>query len=180
MYPSLRKLASPDDNPEDLVRELYAELKGLARHRMAMERPGSTLNTTGLVHEAWLRLEKDGPAPWDNKAHFFGAAAEAMRRILVEAARRRLAAKRGGGTTPEALDGLEIPDSTSDAHLIAVHEALDHLEAVDEIKARIVKLRFFSGMENKEIAALLGVNEKTVRRHWELAKVWLYRNLKKS
>lgn len=180
MLTNFSNLAGPDTDPETMVREIYVELKALARRRMAMERPGNTLDTTGLVHEAWLRLEKSAPGPWVNKAHFFGAAAEAMRRILVEAARRRLTTKRGSGQTPEPLDGLEIADAPCDLHVIAVHEALDQLEAVDDLKARIVKLRFFSGLQNEEIAALLEVNEKTVRRHWEVAKVWLYRTLKEA
>ena len=147
---------------------------------MAMERPGMTLNTTALVHEVWLRLEKSSPDQWRDRAQFFGAAAEAMRRILVEAARRRLSAKRGGGAEIVRLDGPDSGEIAEDRRLLGVHEVLDALEAEDPLKARIVKLRFFSGLENQEIAALLEVNGKTVRRHWELAKIWLYRAIREN
>jgi RNA polymerase sigma factor (TIGR02999 family) len=159
----------------DLFAGLYTEMKKIAACRMAVERPGGTLDATALVHEAWLRLQKSSPEKWRDRKQFFAAAAEAMRRILVEAARRRIAAKRGGGEACVPLDGLDLPAPVADERLLGIHEVLDQLEAEDEIKARIVKLRFFSGMDHDEIAALLGVNEKTVRRHWALAKIWLYR-----
>jgi RNA polymerase sigma factor (TIGR02999 family) len=146
-------------------------LKKIAAGRMAAERQGGTLHATALVHEAWLRLQKSSPEQWRDRKQFFAAAAEAMRRILVEAARRRLASKRGAGEAAVPLDGLDLPAPVNDERLLGIHEVLDQLEAEDEIKARIVKLRFFSGMNHDEIAALLGVNEKTVRRHWELAKI---------
>lgn len=158
-----------------LFKELYLDLKQMARARMSSERAGATLNTTALVHEAWLRLEKSSPDQWRDRAQFFFAASEAMRRILVEAGRRRMSAKRGSGEAPVPLENLEIGAPEGDQRLIEVHEVLDQLEAEDEMKARIVKLRFFCGMENEEIADILGVNERTVRRHWELAKIWLYR-----
>lgn len=152
----------------------------MARFRVASERPGVTLNATALVHEAWMRLEKSAPETWRDRSQFFASAAEAMRRILIEAARRRAAAKRGSGDSPFSLDGLEIPDRPEDQRLMAIHDVLDELEAEDPTKASIVKLRFFCGMENEEIAAILGVNEKTVRRHWALAKVWLYRAIRQD
>lgn len=161
----------------DLFAGLYAELKKIAAGRMAAERPGGTLDATALVHEAWLRLQKSSPEQWRDRKQFFAAAAEAMRRILVEAARRRIAAKRGGGEACVPLDGLDFPAPVADERLLGIHEVLDELETEDEIKARIVKLRFFSGMNHDEIAALLEVHEKTVRRHWSLAKLWLYQRL---
>lgn len=164
----------------DIVASLYAELKRIAAGRMALERPGQTLNATALAHEAWLRLEKSSPEQWRDRRQFFAAAAEAMRRILVESARRRIAAKRGGNESPVPLEGLEIMAPVADERLLDVHAVLDRLEAEDELKARIVKLRFFSGMDHDEIAALLEVNEKTVRRHWALAKVWLYKAILES
>jgi len=153
---------------------LYAEMKNIAAGRMAAERPGGTLNATALVHEAWLRLQKSRPEHWRDRKQFFAAAAEAMRRILVEAARRRLASKRGSGKAAVPLDELDLPAPANDERILEINEVLDQLEAHDELKARIVKLRFFSGMNHDEIAALLDVNEKTIRRHWALAKVWLF------
>lgn len=160
---------------DQIAASLYLELKGLARSRIGMERPGHTLNTTALVHEVWLRLQKSAPERWRDRKQFFAAAAEAMRRILVEAARHRTAAKRGGGEEHLPVHELEIASYLADERLLEVHEVLDRLEAEDPVKAQIVKLRFFSGLSHEEIASLLEVNEKTVRRQWTLAKVWLYR-----
>lgn len=171
-------LADEGESGDDFIKQIYFELKHMARARMAMEKNGITLGTTVLVHEAWVRLEKSAPDQWRNRPHFFAAASEAMRRILVEAARRRLTAKRGGGEAAVPLDGVEIAPPADDERLLAVHDALDQLGSEDPFKAEIVKMRFFSGMENEEIAAVLDVNEKTVRRHWEVAKVWLYRALR--
>ena len=165
------------DPDEDLMKVLYQELKKLAYARMAAEREGHTLGPTALVHEAWLRLEKSSPEAWRDRSQFFAAASEAMRRILVESARRRLAIKRGSGTEAVPLEELEIPGEIDDEKIIEVHEALDQLAKEDPLKAQIVKLRFFSGMEHQEIATLLNVNEKTVRRHWALAKVRLYQTI---
>jgi len=169
--------ADPD---EDLMKVLYQELKVLARSRMAAERSGHTLGPTALVHEAWLRLEKSSPEAWRDRSQFFAAASEAMRRILVESARRRLAEKRGAGAEAVPLDDLEISTDMDDEKIVAVHEALDQLSKEDPLKAQIVKLRFFSGMEHQEIAVLLEVNEKTVRRHWTLAKVMLYKSIREQ
>ncbi len=163
-----------------LFQGLYIELRQMARVQVSKERPGLTLNATALVHEAWLRLEKSAPEQWRDRGQFFASAAEAMRRILVEAARRRGATKRGSGQTPVPLEGLEVEDRPDDRRLMEVNEVLDELEAVDPIKAAIVKMRVFCGLENGEIAAVLEVNEKTVRRHWELAKVWLYRAIREE
>ena len=172
--------ASGASDGRDSFAGLYAELKKIAASRMAQERSGHTLDATALVHEAWLRLQKSAPDQWRDRKHFFAAAAEAMRRILVEAARRRLAAKRGGGDACVELDEVNLPAPVADERLLGIHEVLDQLEAEDELKARIVKLRFFSGMDHDEIAALLEVNEKTVRRHWNLAKLWLYQQIEKN
>jgi len=164
-------VADPD---EDLMKVLYQELKILARGRMAAEKAGHTLGPTALVHEAWLRLEKSSPETWRDRSQFYAAASEAMRRILVESARRRLAIKRGNGAEVVPIEDLQIAADMDDEKILGVHEALDQLTKEDPLKAQIVKLRFFSGMEHQEIATLLEVNEKTVRRHWALAKVWLY------
>lgn len=161
---------------EDLLPMVYDDLRKLAAAKMAQERPGQTLQPTALVHEAWLRLNRDQPR-WQNRAHFLGAAAEAMRRILVENARRKLRLKRGGGQERVDLEESAIAAPTSDDKLLQVNAALETLAAEDPQKAEIVKFRFFVGLSNEEIAALLEVNEKTVRRHWELAKVRLFREI---
>jgi RNA polymerase sigma factor (TIGR02999 family) len=147
---------------------------------MAMERPDQTLDASGLVHEGWLRLEKTAPERWRDRKQFYGAATEAMRRILVEAARRRIAEKRGGGKRDITLDENEISSQIPDERLLGIHEVLDQLEDEDEMNARIVKLRFFAGLNYDEIAALLEVNEKTIRRHWAVAKLWLFRALRED
>lgn len=170
--------ASTASRDEEMFAGLYAELHKIARGRMAAERAGGTLDATGLVHEAWLRLEKSAPEQWRDRRQFYAAAAEAMRRILVEAARRRLAAKRGAGQEAVQLeDALPIAAPAADERLLGIHEVLDRLEQEHAMDAAVVKLRFFGGMTNAEIAALLEVSERTVERHWKLAKLWLYREL---
>ena len=140
----------------------------------------ATLSSTALVHEAWLRLQDSAPDQWRDRQQFYGAAAEAMRRILVDSARRRLASKRGDGVATVPLDGLELPAPLSDDRLLDVHEALSQLEVQVELLARIVKLHIFSGLSHNEIAGLLNLHEKAVRRHWAVAKLMLYRTLKKD
>ena len=163
---------------QELLPLVYEELRRLAAQKMAREAPGQTLQPTALVHEAWLRLGGEDQPAWQNRAHFLAAAAEAMRRILVENARRKLRLKRGGGHERVELheSGIEAP--ADDEKVLQVHEALEALAVEDPEKAQIVKLRFFVGLSHDEIAALLRVNEKTVRRHWELAKVRLFQNMK--
>jgi RNA polymerase sigma factor (TIGR02999 family) len=163
---------------EDLLPILYDELRRVAAAKMAREPPGQTLQATALVHEAWMRLAGDGQTKWQNRAHFLAAAAEAMRRILVENARRKVRIKRGGGQEPLELLESAIAAPAEDEKMLQVHEALASLEVEDSERARIVKLRFFVGLKNEEIASLLGVNEKTVRRHWEIAKVNLFEKIK--
>ena len=154
------------------------ELRRLATHKMAHEAPGQTLQATALVHEAWLRLVGDGDPGWQNRAHFFGAAAEAMRRILIDRARRKQALRHGGGQQRVELEESALEAPTDDEKILQVHEALEVLAVEDPEKAEIVKLRFFAGLSHEEIAGLLGVNEKTVRRHWEVAKVRLFQSIK--
>ena len=157
---------------EALLTQVYGELKRLAARKMAGERPGHTLQPTALVHEAWMRLG-DG-ARYENRAHFFGAAAEAMRRILIERARQRAALKRGGDHERLDIDEVEIAaPTTNDDQLLAVHEALDRLAAEDPQKAELVKLRFFAGLTLAEAGALLGLSERTAKRHWAYARAWL-------
>jgi RNA polymerase sigma factor (TIGR02999 family) len=167
--------SSHSSRSEEVFAGLYAELRRIAQGRIASEGPGRTLNATGLVHEAWLRLEKSPSTQWRDRKHFYGIAAEVMRRILVEAARRRLAAKRGGGEEIVPLDeALPVFTPVADERLLGIHEVIDQLAEEDEMKAQIVKLRFFGGLKHDEIATLLEVSEPTIRRHWALAKMWLY------
>jgi RNA polymerase sigma factor (TIGR02999 family) len=172
--------ASSGSRDDGIFAGIYVELQRIARGRMAGEREGHTLSATALVHEAWLRLEKSAPDQWRDRKQFYGAAAEAMRRILVEGARRRLTAKRGSGDAVVPLDGLNVSAPLPDERLLCVHEALDQLELEDELKARIVKLHYFSGLTHDEIASLLGVSKKTVSRHWAVAKLWLFRAMQEK
>ncbi len=180
MHTQWQNLITGSRTPHEVFDELYHELKIVARGRMAGENPNITLSATALVHEAWMRLDKSTGGPWLNRGHYFAAASEAMRRILVEAARRRNASKRGSGQRPMSLDGVDLPDETNHQQLLEIDEVLDALEAKDPVKAQIVKMRFYCGMKNDEIAAILEVNEKTVRRHWQLAKVMLFRAIQEG
>jgi RNA polymerase sigma factor (TIGR02999 family) len=163
---------------DELLPLIYEELRRLATHKMAREAPGQTLQPTALVHEAWLRLVGDGDPGWQNRAHFFAAAAEAMRRILVDRARRKHALRHGGSRARVEMDETALEAPTDDEKVLQVHDALEVLAAEDSQKAEIVKLRFFGGLSHEEIAKVLSVNEKTVRRHWEVAKVRLFQLIK--
>jgi RNA polymerase sigma factor (TIGR02999 family) len=159
----------------ELLPLVYDELRRIAAARMAQEAAGQTLQPTALVHEAWLRLVGDGDRTWQNRAHFFGAAAEAMRRILIENARRRSRLKRGGGLDRVDLEEIELADTTPDDKILLIDGALGRLEEEDPDKARIVSLKFFGGLTNQEVAQSLGVSERTVERQWAFAKAWLFR-----
>jgi len=153
---------------------VYDELRRLAAQKMAGEAAGHTLQPTALVHEAWLRLGGEDAPAFQNRAHFFGAAAEAMRRILIEHARRRLAAKRGSGIEPLDADELEISSPVADDdQLLAVNEALEKFAAVDARKAELVKLRYFVGLNFEEAAAALGIAVPTAKQWWAYARAWL-------
>jgi RNA polymerase sigma factor (TIGR02999 family) len=165
---------------EELLPLVYAELRKLAAHKMANEAPGQTLQPTALVHEAWLRLVGSEQKSWQNRAHFFGAAAEAMRRILIDAARRKRALRHGGGQERVDVQAVEIVAPSNDERLLAVHEALDELAGQDPLQGEVVKLRFFVGLKNDEVAPILGLSEKTVRRYWTHAKAWLYERMRTS
>ncbi|MBN9691629.1 MAG: sigma-70 family RNA polymerase sigma factor [Verrucomicrobia bacterium] len=157
---------------DDLLPQVYEELRRMAAAQMAREVPGHTLQPTALVHEAWMRIS-GGPSPWKSRAHFFGAAAEAMRRILVDAARRKRQLKRGNNPERVELQESRLVAPVEDDKLLQVNEVLDRLAAEDPVKAEIVKLRYFVGLNYDEIAQALEVNERTVRRHWEVAKIRL-------
>lgn len=164
---------------DDLLPLVYQELHRLAHHHLRRERGGHTLQTTALVHEAYLRLIDQKEANWQNRSHFFGVAATLMRRILVDHARARQYQKRGGGARRVALDeALEVSDERA-AEVIALDEALTALAEFDERKSRMVELRFFGGLSIEETAAVLGVSPGTVMRDWTLAKTWLQREINK-
>jgi RNA polymerase sigma factor (TIGR02999 family) len=163
----------------ELLPLVYEELRKLAAARMAGERSEHTLQATALVHEAWIRLGADNQPAWQNRSHFFAAAAEAMRRILIDAARRRHALRHGGG-----LQRLDVADSAlqiaapgRDEELLSIHESLDRLAAEDARKAELVKLRYFVGMTIEESADALGISTPTAKRDWAYARAWLFNDL---
>lgn len=162
----------------ELLPLVYDELRRHAAVRMANEPAGQTLQPTALVHEAWLRLSKGDAQVWQNRAHFFGAAAEAMRRILIENARRKSRLKRGGGQQRLDVDDLDLADTTPDEKILLIDEALERLRAGDPDKAQVVLLKFFGGRTNQEVAEMLGVTERTVERHWAYAKAWLFESIR--
>ena len=175
------QLDTEDEFPHDLLPVVYDELRKLAAHKMASEAPGHTLQPTALVHEAWLRLI--GPerrAEFQNRAHFFGAAAEAMRRILIESARRKKRVKHGGELERADMDAVELPFPMADDQLLALDEALDRLTEVDERAAKIVKLCFFVGLTQEQAGKELGVSLATAERLWSFARAWLYREVQRN
>jgi len=160
---------------DQLMPLVYDELRRLARHYMAHERMGHSLQATALVNEAYLRLVDHRQVHWQGRAHFFALASQMMRRILVDYARRRRYAKRGGGAQQVSLDEAMIVSSKKDAELVALDDALTRLEAIAPRKSQVVELRYFGGLSLEEIAKVLKVSEITVRRDWTTAKAWLYR-----
>ena len=163
---------------EELLPLVYDELRRLAAHKMAQEQPGHTLQATALVHDAYLRLlDRDTVQRWDSRGHFFAAAAEAMRRILVENARHRRAPKHGGGRRRVDLDdACSVVEPVAD-DLLSLDEALTQLSAEFPQKAELVKLRYFAGLSLEEAAQLLGISPATAKRHWAFARAWLYARL---
>jgi len=165
-----------EGNPQaaaQLLPLVYDELRKLAAARMAHEAPGQTLQATALVHEAWLKLAGSDRQQWRGRAHFFGAAAEAMRRILIDKARRKASQKRGANQPAEELHESRIELRAPSAEILAVHDALDALAAEDRMAAEVVKLRYFVGMTIPEIADALGLAPRTADRHWAFARAWL-------
>ena len=162
------------DAAAELLPLVYGELRQLAAAKIARESPGQTLQPTALVHEAWIRLGggADGQK-WRNRKHFIGAAGEAMRRILVDRARRRKAQRHGGTLERVDLATIELPIESDPDQLLRIHECLDKLAAEEPLRAEVVKLHCFVGMEHKEIAEALNLSEKTVQRYWIYAKAWL-------
>jgi RNA polymerase sigma factor (TIGR02999 family) len=157
----------------ELLPLVYDELRKLAAARMADEKPGQTLQATSLVHEVYLRLIGDQPQDWNGRRHFFGAAAEAMRRILIENARRRKTQKRGRGLQKLDLDAIDVGAPPPCAKLLALDGAIDRLSRADPVKAQVVKLRYFAGLTVRETASALGISTATAERYWAYARAWL-------
>ncbi len=165
----------------ELLPLVYDELRRMAAFKMANERPGHTLQPTALVHEAWLRLAgADAQAQFQNRSHFFGAAAEAMRRILIDGIRRKQAIRHGGGQQRVDIEEIEIPAPSDDDEMLAINDALIRFGSLDPQKAELVKLRYFVGMTIEEAASILGVSEPTAKRWWTYARAWLFTELKSS
>src|SRR5258708_27422085 len=164
--------------PEAFLDLVYDELRRLAASKLAREAPGQTLQSTALVHEAWLRLIGEEYRRFENRTHFFAAAAEAMRGILIERARRSHAARHGGGLARVNLQDDLLASPDEDEQLLSLNEALQKLEIKYPVQAQVVTLRYFSGMSNEEIAKLLGVSLSTVKNYWVFSKVWLFREIK--
>ena len=165
---------------DQLLPLVYDELRRLAAAKMANELPGQTLQSTALVHEAYLRLVGNTDKKWNGRAHFFGAAAEAMRRILIESARRKLAARHGGGLARLDIDKVEIATAGGDDELIAVNDALEGFAARDRQKAELVKLRYFVGLTTEEAAEALGISVPTADRWWNFSRAWLFEEIERQ
>lgn len=161
----------------ELMARVYDELRRLAAAKLARERVGHTLQATALVHEAWLRLGGDEQPAWQNRRHFLAAAAEAMRRILIDRARQRQAARRGAGAERVSLDEFELPQAMPDDRLVALSEALDRLAAEAPEKAELVKLRYFAGLTLEQVAEAQGISHAMAKRWWTFARVWLLREM---
>jgi RNA polymerase sigma factor (TIGR02999 family) len=177
-----RVLSAIEDGDAQAAKQLlplvYEELRKLAAHKVAREKPGQTLSATALVHEAYLRLVGNGAEPrWNSRGHFFAAAAEAMRRLLVERARRKGRVRHGGDRTRIDWENLDVEAEQGAGDLLALDEALHRLTAEEPTAAEVVKLRYFAGLTAEESAAALGISLRTANRHWAYAKAWLYRQM---
>lgn len=173
--------AIEDGDPQaakDLLPLVYDQLRELAAAKMAREQPGHTLQPTALVHEAYIRLVGKTDPQWNSRGHFFGAAAEAMRRILVENARRKNRRRERDQELALNLQTLRVASIANDDQILALNEALETLEARDPVKAQLVKLRFFTGLKNEEAAEIMGLSVTTIKRHWTYLKSWLYTQLR--
>jgi len=175
----LQRVGDGDETAaEELLAVVYTELRRIAAHKMAGEASGHTLQPTALVHEAWLRLGGDHQPLWQNRAHFFTAAAEAMRRVLIDHARRRRALRHGGGQERIDFDNVDFATEADDDQLLAVHDHLDRFAVIDPKKAELVKLRYFAGLTIEEVAEVLGISVATANRWWAFARAWLYQAMK--
>lgn len=165
---------------EQLLPLVYDELRKLAAQKLAQERPGQTLQATALVHEAWLRLFNGNTRAWQNRGHFFAAAAQTMRRILIERARRKMSAKRGERAEHVSIEDVDIAQTLPDERVLLIDEALERLQKKDAELAQVVILKFFGGLTNLEVAETLGVTERTVQNKWVFAKAWLLENIREA
>ena len=170
-----RKSVNAPRAADELLPLVYKDLRQLAAHRLARLAPGQTLQPTALVHEAWLRMVAAEQRTWESRTHFFAAAAEVMRHVLVDHVRRRTRLKRGGGQLRVDIDSLDLAGTSPDEKVLLIHEALERLEAKDAPTARVVVLKFFGGLTDREVAEHLGVTERTVERNWAYARAWLLR-----
>lgn len=166
--------------PEQMLAAVYDELRQLAAARLVQEAAGHTLQPTALVHEAWLRLTSAGGYVWQNQAHFYHAAARAMRRILIDHARRKASTKRAGGWKRMDIAELDVSTVSPDERVLLIDDSLQRLEKEDPESAEVVMLKFFSGLSNKETARTLGVSEATIERRWSFAKVLLFQMIRES
>ena len=169
---------SKEKAADELLPFVYEELRKLAAHKMAGEAPGQTLQPTALVHEAWLRLTGAESKAWDSRGHFFAAAAEAMRRILIERARAKSRLRRGSQAEHVPLELVTVASDDPPETVLAINDALERLTARDPFKADVVKMRYFIGLSQDEIARALRVSAPTIRRHWSIARAWLYAEMK--
>ena len=165
---------------DDLLPLIYEELRQLAAHRMAQESPGQTLQATALVHEAYIRLVGSQDGNWNSRGHFFAAAAEAMRRILIENARRKGRHKHGGAYRRAEIDEADLADRGPSDDVIALDEALERLSQKDKVKADLVKLRYFAGLTCAQAAKMLGISRSTANEHWAYARAWLHTEITKD
>jgi RNA polymerase sigma factor (TIGR02999 family) len=165
---------------DKLLDLVYEELRRLATSKMAREAPGQTLQPTALVHEAWLRLVGTKNPNFENRAHFFAAAAEAMRRILIDRARRKLTVRHGGGCERVDVDEQDLALPAADQQLLAMNEALDNLAKEYPLQANVVKLRYFAGMTNEETAEVLNISVTSAKRYWTFARAWIFNEIGKS
>ncbi|HSP16794.1 MAG TPA: sigma-70 family RNA polymerase sigma factor [Thermoanaerobaculia bacterium] len=165
---------------DELTPLVYEELRRIARRQMKRERAGATLQTTALIHEAYLKLVDQRHAQWRDRAHFFAVASQLMRRIAVDYARARLAGKRGGGLIQVSLDDVAAAGGDRDDELLAIDEALSRLEKLDPQQSRVVELRFFGGLTVEETAAAMSISPATVKREWSSAKAWLYHEVSRA
>ncbi len=165
---------------DELLPLVYDELRRLAAHRMASEAADHTLQPTALVHEAWLRLTGDENQKWDGRGHFFGAAAEAMRRILIDQARRKRALRHGGDQVAVDIQEVDLASSSGDDQLLAVNDALDKLAVEHKVEAELVKLRYFVGLTIDEAAEILDISPRTAKYYWTHARAWLFREIQRT
>ncbi len=176
---ALQEIGRPDARAsEEILPLVYDDLRRHAGVQMAHESGGQTLQPTALVHEAWLRVVGGDNQRWQNRAHFFGAAAEAMRRILIENARRKARLKRGGGQQRVDIENVELADTTPEEKVLLIDDAVEKLREQDPERAKVVVLKFFGGFTNEEVAASMGVTVRTIERHWAFAKAWLFQSIR--